>query len=286
MATEGPGRAGVPSLTSLPNFEDIPRSGDGLDPERVREAFEAFRRHAAQLQAQLRVIQAAGRGAGVEPTGHAVRMDALHLIRAAAEFADTIERDAQNASASQLGRTEEEVRHKQEDLQAREAEVERYRLESERQRAELLNAAKNESRELLAKAHADASRELQEAEAKGSRLLEQSRHQATELTNSARAEVEQTLEWARAQAGSVLQRAQQGAEQLLSAAGLGQDALNEVVQAILGDVQASAERTRPAGVSRPSVAAVPEPVAPEPEPTDTPLSEPTTDAPEPGGDEG
>src|SRR4029078_1940243 len=99
MATDDPGRAGVPSLTSLPKFEDIPSSGDGLDPERVREAFDAFRRHAAQLQAQLRVIQADRRGATVEATGHAVRMDALHLIRAAAEFADMIERDAQNASA-------------------------------------------------------------------------------------------------------------------------------------------------------------------------------------------
>ena len=245
MATEGPGRAGVPSLTSLPNFEDIPWSGDGLDPERVREAFEAFRRHAAQLQAQLRVIQAAGRGARVEPTGHAVRMDALHLIRAAAEFADTIERDAQNASASQLGRTEEEVRHKQEDLQAREAEVERYRLESERQRAELLNAAKNESRELLAKAHADASRELQEAEAKGSRLLEQSRHQATELTNAARAEVEQTLEWARAQGSTILARAQHGAEQLLAAAGLGQEAIAHVASAIVEAAERTAEQSGP-----------------------------------------
>src|SRR5689334_7866457 len=202
MATEGPGRAAVPSLTSLPKLEDIPRSGDGLDPERVREAFDAFRRHAAQLQAQLRVLQAAGRSsASVEPTGHAVRMDALHMIRAAAEFADTIERDAQTASAAQLGRTEEEVRRRQTELQEREAEIERYRQESERQRAEMLTAARNESRELLAKSHADSTRELQEAEAKGNRLLEQSRHQATELTNAARAEVEQTLEWARAQAG-------------------------------------------------------------------------------------
>src|SRR5689334_24873356 len=166
MATEGPSRAGVPSLTSLPRIEDIPSVGDGLDPERTREAFDAFRRHAAQLQAQLRVIQAAGRGANVEATGHAVRMDALHLIRAAAEFADTIERDAQTASAAQLGRTEEEVRRRQEDLQAREAEVERFRLESERQRAEILNAARNEPRDLRAKSHTEAPRELQEAEAK------------------------------------------------------------------------------------------------------------------------
>jgi len=265
MATEGPGRAGVPSLTSLPKFEDIPRSGDGLDADRVREAFDAFRRHAAQLQAQLRVIQAAGRGANVEATGHAVRMDALHLIRAAAEFADTIERDAQNASASQLGKTEEEVRRRQEDLQGREAEVERYRVESERQRAELLNAARNESRDLLAKAHADASRELQEAEAKGSRLLEQSRHQATELTNAARAEVEQTLEWARAQGATILARAQHGAEQLLAAAGLGQDAIGQVASAIVEAAERTAEQSGPpppaATLAGPSAAPPPPPVS-------------------------
>src|SRR5436853_7219833 len=126
MATEGPSRAGAPSLTSLPRFEDIPSVGDGLDPERTREAFDAFRRHAAQLQAQLRVLQAAGRSTSVEPTGHAVRMDALHLIRAAAESADTVERDAQTASAAQLARTEEEVSRKQRDLAEPEAEVERY----------------------------------------------------------------------------------------------------------------------------------------------------------------
>src|SRR3981081_1639435 len=123
MATEGPDRVGAPSLTSLPRFEDLPATGDGLDAERVREAFDAFRRHAAQLQAQLRVLQAAGRSATVEPTGHAVRMDSLHPIRAAAEFADTVERDAQTASAAQLARTEEEVSRKQHDIQERESEV-------------------------------------------------------------------------------------------------------------------------------------------------------------------
>ena len=269
MAIEGPGRAAVPSLTSLPSYEEIPRVGDGLDAERVREAFDAFRRHAAQLQAQLRVLQAAGRSTNVEPTGHAVRMDALHLIRAAAEFADTIERDAQTASATQLGRTEEEVSRRQHELQEREAEVERYRLESERQRAEIMSAAKNESRELLAKAHTDATRELQEAEARGARLLEQSRHQATELTNAARAEVEQTLEWARAQAGAVLARAQHGAEQLLAAAGLGQDAIAQVAGAILHAAQSAAEPTRPQPA--PAAAFAGPPVS-EPAPAEPPLS--------------
>ena len=282
MAIEGPGRAGVPSLTSLPRLEDIPQVGDGLDAARVRDAFDAFRRHAAQLQAQLRVLQAAGArtGPAVEPTGHAVRMDALHLIRAAAEFADTIERDAQNAAGSQLSKTEEEVSRRQRDLQDREAEIERYRLESERQRAEMLNATRNETRELLAKAHADATRELQEAEAKGSRLLEQSRHQATELTNAARAEVEQTLEWARAQASAVLARAQHGAEQLLSAAGLGQDAIGQVAGAIMRAAESAGEASRPqppaAAFAGPAAVSEPPPAAvePEPEASAPPVSEP------------
>src|SRR5437588_4408720 len=233
MSTQDPGRA-QPSLTSLPRLEDLPRAGDGYDAEKVRESFEAFRRHAAQLQAQLRVLQAASRAPQtVEPTGHAVRMDALHLIRAAAEFADTIENDAQSAAAKQFQNTEEEVRRRQRELQQREAEIDRYRQESERQRAEILNSARNEARDLLSNANRDATREIQEAEARGNRMLEQARHQATELTNAARAEVEQTLEWARAQASAVLSRAQHGAEQLLAAAGLGENALQGVADSIV-----------------------------------------------------
>src|SRR4051812_20344320 len=183
MSTQEPGRAPqAPALTSLPRLEDIPQlPGGGLDPERVKDAFDSFRRHALQLQAQLRVLQAAGRTANVEPTGHAVRMDALHLIRAAAEFADALERDAQSASAAQMGRAEEEIRRGQRELQQREAELERYRDESDRQRAEILSAAKGEARELLANANREATAEIQESEARANRLLEQSRHQATEL---------------------------------------------------------------------------------------------------------
>jgi hypothetical protein len=237
-------------------MEQLRRSGDGFEEQSVREAFDSFRRHTAQLQAQLRVLQAARKTSNVEPTGHAVRMDALHLIRAAAEFADTLERDAQTASATQLQRTEEEVRAKQRELQEREAEIERYRTESERQRAEIVNAAKAEARELLAKANADATSELREAETRGTRLLEQSRHQATELTNSARAEVEQTLEWARAQATAVMGRAQKGAEQLLAAAGLGEPAIAKVVQSIVEANESEIARSSTAvpALSRPAEA--------------------------------
>src|SRR6266542_6579112 len=243
MATQEPGQQ--PSLTALPRLENLPKSGDGYDQDKVREAFEAFRRRSAQLQAQLRVLQAASRSPqSVEPTGHAVRMDSLHLIRAAAEFADTVESDAQRASEAQLGKTEEEVRRRRREQQEREAEIERYRQESERQRAEMLNNARNEARELLANASREATQELQEAEARGSRLLEQARHQATELTNATRAEVEQTLEWARAQASAILSRAQNGAEQLLAAAGLGDDEIKGVGQAIVDAVQHAREGSR------------------------------------------
>ena len=234
MSTQDPRRAQAgPALTQLPRVEDLPAAGEGYDRARVQEAFDAFRRHLTSLQAQLRVLQAAPRSAIAEPSGHAVRMDALHLIRSAAEFADTIERDAQEAAAKQVGKAEQEIRESQVDLQQREAEIARIRQETERQRSEILNAARTEARELLTKTNRDSSQELRDAEARGNRLLEQSRHQATELTNAARAEVEQTLEWARAQADVIVERARMGAEQLLSAAGHGDPAIQEAVDAIV-----------------------------------------------------
>ena len=260
-------------LTALPSVDQLQRAGEGYEEQSVREAFDAFRRHTAQLQAQLRVLQAARRTTEGGATGHAVRMDSLHLIRAAAEFADTLERDAQAASATQLQRTEEEVRTKQRELQEREAEIERYRIESERQRAEIVNAAKGESRDLLTKSKADATRELREAETRGNRLLEQSRHQATELTNSARAEVEQTLEWARAQATAVMARAHKGAEQLLAAAGLGEPAIAQVVQSIMDANDSEIARS---GVSAPTPSRPAQAVAAEPDVDDEPAAPPVT----------
>ena len=250
MSTQDPGRAQPAPLTSLPRIEDVPFTDHGYEPDQVRSAFDAFQRHVAQLQAQLRVLQAAGRSSA-EPSGHAVRMDALHLIRSAAEFADALERDAQTASTTQLTRTEEEIRTRQLELRAREVEVERFRQESERQRQEILGVARNESRELLANAQREASQELREAEARGNKLLEQARHQATELTNAARAEVEGTLEWARAQAASIMARAQQGAEQLLGAAGLGDDKVGRVAESLVQAADREAQSARsPGGVMR------------------------------------
>jgi vacuolar-type H+-ATPase subunit H len=275
MSTQEPGRAPGPGLTPLPRTEDLPTSAQGYDRARVEEAFDAFRRHVTSLQANLRVLQAAPRKGVTEPSGHAVRMDALHLIRSAAEFADTIERDAQEAATKQVAKAEQEIREAQMDLQQQEAEIARIRQETERQRSEIMNQARNEAREILSNANRDSSAELRQAETSGARLLEQARHQATELTNSARAEVEQTLEWARAQAEVIVQRARTGAEQLLSAAGHGDPAINSAVEAIVESARATTDATRrpperPAGVEQAVSApakptAVGEPPVPEAE---------------------
>jgi hypothetical protein len=291
MGIDGPGAAReAPVVTPLPRVEEIAVVERGFDEQAVRDAFEAFRRHVVQLQAQLRVLQAAGR-ANVDPSGHAVRMDALHLIREAAEFADVLERDAQQASAAQFQKTEQEVRQKQVGVQQQEADVQRFREESERQRNEILTAARNEARQLVADANRDSSKELREAEARGTRLLEQARHQATELTNATRAEVEQTLEWARGQASAVIARAQQGAVQLLSAAGLGEAASTEIADALVKAAEASARESRAGGPDPQSAPAVdvspkaqqlrsaPTPAAPtspsEPEQSEAPSSSPS-----------
>src|SRR5947207_2993813 len=42
----------------LPRVEDLPYVERGYDPERVREAFDAFYRHLARLDATLRTIEA------------------------------------------------------------------------------------------------------------------------------------------------------------------------------------------------------------------------------------
>jgi hypothetical protein len=255
-------------LTSLPSVDDLPQTrGGGYDTGSVREAFDAFRRHVLQLQAQLRVVQAAGLSSSAEAPGHAVRMDALHVIRAAAEFADVIERDAQKASAAQLQRTEAEITRGQRDLQDEERRA--FREESERMRDEILKNAKNEARELLGTANRDATAEVREAEARGARLLEQARHQATELTNAVRAEVDQTLEWSRAEAAAILARAQEGAEQLLTAAGLGSDKLTATSDAIVAAANATVTESH-----GPAPTLVDAPAAPEAEAVDEPEDEP------------
>ena len=235
MATQEPGaREESGGLTALPRVEELTRSGDGgFDEGQVNQAFDTFRRHITQLQTQLRVLQAAGRSGEAEPSGHVVRMDALHLVRAAAEFADTLETDAQEAAARVIRRAESEIADKQREFQKETLQIERHGREAEKKRTELLAEAEKAARDTRDKADREAKTQLKDAEARGARLLEQSRHQATDLTNTVRAEIDQSLEWARVQGTDIIRRAREGAEQLLGAAGLGGPALDQVVKSIV-----------------------------------------------------
>ena len=245
MATQEPGRPREATLTALPRAEDLPVSAQGYDQERVQEAFETFRRHATQLQAQLRVVQAAGARAEGEPTGHAMRMDSLHLIRAAAEFADSIERDAQAAAVAQITKAESEIGEKQRELQKQETRIEQLDQEAKAQRDEMLKESRKEASEILTKADREAKQQLSDAEARGTQLLEQARHEATQLTNAARAEFNQSREWANLEAARILTRAREGAEQLLAASGLGARALDKVVNAIVGSIAEEEKAGKP-----------------------------------------
>ena len=49
----------------------VPQTGSEYEPARAREASEAFRRHVAELRAELRVAQTTEGTTKVDPAGHA-----------------------------------------------------------------------------------------------------------------------------------------------------------------------------------------------------------------------
>ena len=166
MATEGPDRAAAPSLTSPAEFR-------GHSRPRGRPRSRARSRGLRRLPPPC----APASGTAPRPPGRrpllvrrADRACGAHGCAASDPRRRRVRRHdrARRAERFRLAARQDRGRGAPPpaDLQAREADVERYRQESERQRAEMLNAARNEARELLAKSHADATAELQEAEAR------------------------------------------------------------------------------------------------------------------------
>jgi F0F1-type ATP synthase membrane subunit b/b' len=201
----------------LPRLEELPR-GDGYAADAVERAFDSYRRHTARLTASLRVLQAAQGTA--DPSGHGSRLDSLHLIQVAADFAETLERDAQAAAASLLERTRDEVKRSHQEVARERSEIDDYRSESERQRANLLTDARREAAEVKRVAEKESTQEMLTAEAQARKLLEDARHEASELVNEARAEVQQTLDWARERARQTVLEGQKAAQRFLEAAGM------------------------------------------------------------------
>jgi hypothetical protein len=228
----------------LPRVDEIPSAPYGLDPVRVAEAFDAFNRELAWHRSQ----SAPPLPVPVGASGQELRQDALRLIRAAVEFADVVERDAQEVATRQITQAESVFRSREGELEAREQSVASQKAELERKKTDLLLAARREAEDVVANARHDAAEIRREADAIREHILEASRHQAIELTAAARAEVQRTLEWARAQAESVVRRARAVAEQLLAASLQGENTA-DVVRAIVAAAQAQADGAR---VARPA----------------------------------
>ena len=199
----GPGRAPAsPGLTALPRLEDLPQApGGGYDADRVRDAFDAFRRHYDAAPGAAAGSPGGRSHRSVEPTG-TCRAHGRAAPDPRGRGVRRHDRARRTAGLREPARADgRRGARRQRELQDREAGGRALppgvgspaRRDPERGAERGARAAP----ERAARRGAGGPRE---SEARAAKLLEQARHQATELTNAARAEVEQTLEWARAQA--------------------------------------------------------------------------------------
>jgi hypothetical protein len=207
-AEERPERPRQPKLLPLPRLEELPRaSEDGVDPEAVVDAFRRFELYAASLRSQLRELQTRREGSETVTEAPARqpetggRAEAVGLIQAAAEFAETLERDGRETAERLLRDAEARAAELVATLEAREAEIERMSDELEARRSTSVEDARRE------------------ADAVAARMLEVARADAAEIVRAAQADVERRLEWTRAQCDTMLRRAQRGAAELRPVAG-------------------------------------------------------------------
>jgi hypothetical protein len=184
--TEGAGLSGGSAPSALPELRQLPRLGEGYEPEKVEEVFDAFRRQIGALQAELYELKTHG---GREPAplpGEEVRAETLRLVQAGAELAQAIEQDAHETAARQLARLEEELA----------ARMRQCEAAIEREHRQILDAAQAEARAQLAETERRVAEELAQAELRAEQILEQAHSQAAELRASANDEIERMDEQA------------------------------------------------------------------------------------------
>jgi prefoldin subunit 5 len=141
---------------ALPQLDELPVvRRNGLDPEAVGEAFKRFEDHIVSLQDELRSLDAAilearaARASVAEHSpegGSAARTESLNLIRAAAEFAELLERDGREEAQKRLRAAEDELHSQRLKLVEREAELDRERRSIEARRDEVLERALEDAR--------------------------------------------------------------------------------------------------------------------------------------------
>jgi cell division septum initiation protein DivIVA len=214
---------------SEPRLDELRRSADGgYEAQSVADAFDTFRQNLLQLHAELRVLKAAAAARpqatvpAPDATTREARMSAMRIVRAAAEFADAIEREAQEAATARLSRIDSDLERRQRGLVEDERRVSALKEELERNRERYIKEAEDEAQKIVAAAQ----------------------RQADTLSANVQAEVDETLSWARAHASSILSRVQEVTRQLLRAAALGPTHIDDVTDAIVGAARASTVATK------------------------------------------
>ncbi|HEX5448778.1 MAG TPA: hypothetical protein VFW85_01825 [Gaiellaceae bacterium] len=199
------------SIESLPQLEDLPRTAaGGYDARSVAEAFAAFRRSTLQMHAELRVLKAAVKPSPLPADSHQGRMSAMRIIRAAAEFADAIEREAQRTASEQLTRLDANLERRQRDVVEAERLVAERERELERKGEEIVQRARREADEYFVKA----------------------RLEAEQLSANIQTEVDETFAWVREHAAAILSRAEEVARQVLGSASLGPARTSELTDSV------------------------------------------------------
>jgi hypothetical protein len=174
------------------------------------------------------------------------RLEALELVRAAVEFADRIERDAQDTANDRLARAEEELRlrrisfdereadlehakteletsrqeqeHKRQDLEAKQHELEQYREKVVEATKALRARAEREATEMVAAASAQAEALIEHARGEAAGLTEAARSEAVALAQAARTEAAELAHAARAEAEQIERMGRTEGEELAQAA--------------------------------------------------------------------
>ena len=155
-----------PGLLPLPRVDELPRAAeDGIDPEAVEGAFRRFELYAASLRSQLRELQERreqpAEALSPQPVHEQTaggRAEAVGLIRAAADFAETLERDGRETAERLLRDAEDRAANLVATLEARAAEIERLSEELGARRSTSVEDARREADAVAARTEVAAER--------------------------------------------------------------------------------------------------------------------------------
>jgi vacuolar-type H+-ATPase subunit H len=153
-------------MRAVPRIEEFPRTADGgLVPDAVAETLEGLRRLNASLSAELKVARAAAQRPRTAPTAQnretvEAGVNGGRIVRAAADFADELGRNAEQTARRCIDEAREQARH-------------------------IVEVAERRANELNAQGHAEADATVEMARTHAADVVSRARDVARELLRSA-----------------------------------------------------------------------------------------------------